>query len=464
MERQLLRKTFNKAQKILKDNTYTLRLNGTTYRRIVPSKEFYVHQWNWDSATHAMGLVHIDEELAFDEIRSLLSGQWENGLVAQITFNPNEKKYFPGSQFWGTEQFKRGEIITSGITQPPLLAVSIEHTYRNAKNQKKAKAFLLEVLPKLIAYHEYLQNYRDPEKSGLLTIIHPWESGTDNSPRFDQSLEQIHLETIPQHVKDVVDTYRTDDKEGQATHRPRLYDYYRYMHLIALFKDWKWDYVRIVKESPFAVKDILFSSIWAKANQSLGSLLRESGDHVKAKKFEDLSEKTIQALHQSWNTKVNLYTDTNVARGKNIPILEDTIASLMPLYAGWMPVEQFKIIFDKLTDPNYYYAPFPIPSTSLANPKFDLARYWRGPSWPITNLFLYEGLQRRQKEKKVALYRQELLEKTLTIISRRGFYEYYDPLLGVGEIEDQTISLGFGSFSWTAAIFIYLHANYNSTI
>src|SRR4051812_22107594 len=103
--------SYKKAEKILKENTYSLILNGKKYRRIVPSKEFYVHQWNWDSATHAMGLVHIDEELAFDEIRSLLSGQWENGLVAQITFNPTEKKYFPGPEFWGTEKFASGEII-----------------------------------------------------------------------------------------------------------------------------------------------------------------------------------------------------------------------------------------------------------------------------------------------------------------------------------------------------------------
>jgi hypothetical protein len=37
----------------------------------------------------------------------------------------------------------------------------------------------------MLAFHRYLLTARDPEKSGLVTIFHPWESGFDNSPRWD---------------------------------------------------------------------------------------------------------------------------------------------------------------------------------------------------------------------------------------------------------------------------------------
>ena len=73
-----------KAKKVLLGNLYEVELNGQLYRRTVPSKEFYVHQWNWDSATHAMGLVYFDEQRAFDELYSLVSGQWKNGLIARL--------------------------------------------------------------------------------------------------------------------------------------------------------------------------------------------------------------------------------------------------------------------------------------------------------------------------------------------------------------------------------------------
>jgi hypothetical protein len=32
---------------------------------------------------------------------------------------------------------------------------------------------------------------RDPEKTGLVTILHPWESGLDDSPVWDYALSQI---------------------------------------------------------------------------------------------------------------------------------------------------------------------------------------------------------------------------------------------------------------------------------
>lgn len=411
-----------------------------------------------------MALVHVDEELAFDELRSLVSGQWDNGLVPQITFNPNETKYFPGPEFWGTERFATGEIITSGITQPPLLAVSVAYVYQQAKNREKADTFIKELLPAVLKYHEYLKTYRDPEDSGLLTIVHPWESGTDNSPRFDEALEAISLESIPEEVKDIVHRYRTDDKEGVATHRPRIYDYYRYMYLVSLYKEWNWDYERIIQESPFAMKDILFSSVWAKANGSLAVLLRECHREREAEKYHRWAEQTRRALINRWDAGKKIFMDINVSREKKEPIKEDTIASFMPLYAGITHDELLQELLTKLTDPTQYWPSFPVPSTSLASPKFDLARYWRGPSWPITNLFLIDGLHDLPTVPGTEKAKRVILDKTLQMIQKKGFFEYYDPLVGFDEIEDKSVTLGFGSFSWTAAIFIYLfnrRAEYN---
>ena len=34
---------------------------------------------------------------------------------------------------------------------------------------------------------------RDPEKSGLITILHPWESGLDDSPSWDEPLSRINV-------------------------------------------------------------------------------------------------------------------------------------------------------------------------------------------------------------------------------------------------------------------------------
>lgn len=447
------------AEKVLENNLYEVTLNGKKYRRTVPSKEFYVHQWNWDSATHAMGLIHVDEQRAYEELLALVSGQWTNGMIAQITFNPKETKYFPGPQFWGTEKFATGEIVTSGITQPPLLAISVNYLWKKAKDRKKVQEFVKQILPAVIKYHYFLKNYHDPENSGLVSAVHPWECGEDNSPRWDLPLEKIKLDEIPDKVKILVNKYRSDDKLGDASHRPGMDDYYRYMYLVQLYQDWDWDYHTIVKESPFLVKDVLFNSIWCKANESLAELLSDSGSQDQAKIFADYAEQTRLALRKLWDPETQIFTDLDVAQGKSVRIKENSVANFTTLLAGVPEDGQLDVLLDKLTDPAQFWPAYPVPTTALSDGKFSLTKYWRGPTWPINDFLIIEGLSRYRNNPRCRKIFADLLDKTLEMITKNGFFEYFDPTNGLARPgKEIDASLGFGSFSWTAAIFLYLMA------
>ncbi len=61
--------------------------------------------------------------------------------------------------------------------------------------------FLKVIYPKLLRWHRYLLTNRDPERSGLVTIFHPWESGTDNSPRWDAALERVAVGVLPAYMR-----------------------------------------------------------------------------------------------------------------------------------------------------------------------------------------------------------------------------------------------------------------------
>ena len=41
---------------------------------------------------------------------------------------------------------------------------------------------------------KYEDLVRDPKKTGLVSILHPWESGYDNSPIWDDPMEKIIIE------------------------------------------------------------------------------------------------------------------------------------------------------------------------------------------------------------------------------------------------------------------------------
>lgn len=42
---------------------------------------------------------------------------------------------------------------------------------------------------------------RDPEGRGLVATLHPWESGMDNSPMWDEALAAVPVDAIPPYVR-----------------------------------------------------------------------------------------------------------------------------------------------------------------------------------------------------------------------------------------------------------------------
>jgi len=69
-------------------------------------------------------------------------------------------------------------------------------------------------------------------------------------------------------------------------------------------------------------------------------------------------------------------------------------------------------------------------------------RYWRGPVWVNINWFLIRGLERYGYEKQA----EHLRETIVSLCLNEGFYEYFDPLTGMGH--------GSDFFSWTAALLL----------
>ncbi|HZE87703.1 MAG TPA: trehalase family glycosidase [Methylomirabilota bacterium] len=467
-----LAETAERAHHILTLNKRTVDRNGEKYDVTIPSNDFYVHQWNWDSATHAMALIHLSPKRAYDEILSLISGQHaDTGLIPHIVFNPDEsqnvdKIYFPGPTYWGTEKYHKGNIETSGITQPPLLAISLDYIDHHAPKDNTHEAFIEQALPAVIKFHDGLKKFRDPDDSGLIIEVHPWATGRDNNPATDKPLLITELKNIPQRVNDMVDKQRTDDSIGKKEDRPSLDYYYRVLSLVDLFKSWGWDYEKIVAESPFAVKDMLTNSLWARANESLAQTLERRGQYREAKKYKGWAEQTKNAIAKTWNNERKQYCDQDVSfdpqtgKKRNEPLLVNTIATFAPLLAGAVTQEQLPYLLDKLEDPQQYGSSFPIPSTALNDTVFNNTCYWRGPSWPITNLFTINGLERYANDETISQELRErcrtkqnnLIDSTLTMISEQGFWEYFDPQTGKGH--------GRPHFSWTAAIYLYLYENY----
>lgn len=157
-----------------------LRANDTgTSIKAAPS--LYPHQWSWDAALISIGLAHVDLERAVAEMRHLFRGQWRNGMIPHIQYNPevSADSYFPDAGRWSAQAVSPDaprNVHTSGIVQPPVHAIAIRHLCDLA-DEDRAREIAREFYRPLREWHRYLISTRDPEKSGLTTIVHPWESG-----------------------------------------------------------------------------------------------------------------------------------------------------------------------------------------------------------------------------------------------------------------------------------------------
>jgi len=138
-----LSKIYQNARNVLDKN----RLNGWT----MPSNRLYPHLWNWDSGFISRGYLHYDPERAYTELRSLFRGQWSDGFLPHIIFNPEYTHHFPGPDYWkaGNSGKVPSGIFTSGISQPPVHATMIVASAKLDPDRERALSFLKEIYPKL---------------------------------------------------------------------------------------------------------------------------------------------------------------------------------------------------------------------------------------------------------------------------------------------------------------------------
>ncbi|MBU0781249.1 MAG: hypothetical protein KKC72_14545, partial [Alphaproteobacteria bacterium] len=232
---------FDHAAEILRENdrgTYT-----------VPTHGLYPFQWNWDSCLTAIGQAHIDEGRAWTEIDTLFDHQWDDGMVPHIVFHQHDDGYFPGPNVWQTHR----PTPTSGITQPPVAGFAVRRIFDMAKDRDMARARAGALLPKIAAWHDWFFRSRDPQGTGLVAIIHPWESGRDNSVDWDAAFERVPTTGVLPFV-------RRDTQHANPDHRPTQAQYERYIYLVQLFRGLNWDNTKLHDASPFQVVDPGFNA------------------------------------------------------------------------------------------------------------------------------------------------------------------------------------------------------------
>lgn len=411
-----------------------------------PAEGPYPHQWLWDSCFVAIGLRHIDVDRAKTEILSLLRGQWHNGMLPNMIFNPSGR-YARDRNIWHSDLNPNSpdDVSTSGITQPPMLAEAIVRIGEKLKKVER-RSWYKQTYPALLAYHQWIYNERDPHAEGLAVLIHPWETGLDNTPTWMNEMHEHQLASWIRLIKvlklgPLINFFRNDTRRIPAAQRINIIDALGLYSTQRRLRRKNYDIDKSLRHSLFAIEDLAFNAIFIRANQRL----KEIAEFLNEELPEDMQArmtKTELAMEQLWDPYSGQYFSRNfVTHGL---LKQSTIATLLPLYAGTIPKDRAKVLVRLLENQYSFGTAYPAPSVPVSSPWFDADGYWQGPTWVNTNWLIIDGLERMGFHD----HAQALKDSTLELVQKHGFYEYFNPQTGA--------PAGAPNFSWTAALILDL--------
>lgn len=433
------------AKKVLSGN-WVPDMNST-----LPSPNLYPHQWSWDAAFVAMGYSHYHTRRAIDEMNALFRGQWRNGLLPHIVFNPDtDESYFPGPSFWNINTSPHAPLHahTSGIIQPPVHSVASLSIFKNANtdaDKQLAREHLETIYPKLVQWHQYMYRERDPLNEGLVFIRHMWESGMDNSPAWDDALEAIKLSP-----NDIPPYKRVDKgKVGHHKERPTAFFYDRAVYLIKIFYENNYNEQAIFDNSPFLIQDVLFNSILSRGGQALAEIADILGKHEEAQMHRQQAERTAEAISSKLYDPVDeFFYDYDMVASK---LIRTRISGgLVALFGAKLKDFHIDAMIRHLRSPGFLgedLTSWTIPSVSMEEAGYTNTTYWKGPAWLNINYLVRDGLVRNAHGNQDALTIAAFLkDRSLELVQKFGFYEYFNPKTGSPH--------GGHQFSWSAALSI----------
>jgi len=410
-----------------------LRANHTG-RWTRPSATQYPHQWNWDSAFISLGWATFDWNLACMEIESMLMARWREGMVPHIHYDPRYvDAYFPGPDRWPNSLrhvATKGEL-TSGISNPTVLVTAARLIGEQQPDVTLRHAFWRRVSAALRDWLHYMISGRQLDGSPLIAMVHPWESGWDNSPRWDL--------LAPARLKPRRPYKRMDTAHVSGAHRPTNRDYDAYVALAEILGDVDYDVVRYRERSPFCVYDVALDALWYRAAADLNHMAAQLGetpavDHHSLETFA----RAFEATH--WDPELGLYVDWDCVSGRRIA--RATAAGLIAMTGGLVTPERARAIWGQYQS---LQAGKPMVKTvPPTDSSYDPMNYWRGPVWLNVNWLILDGMTRSG----LAEEAEELRRQSLSLVRHAGFAEYFHG-------EDGS-AIGTSPFSWTAALTLVL--------
>lgn len=336
-----------------------------------PHRRTYPHLWLWDSCFHSIAWSAFGDERAVIELAAVFEGQLANGFVPHMRY--------------GRRTYKRGPLPTvSSFTQPPVYvrAIASAHAAGLASSD--------ELIDRATRALDALWRLRMRE--GLLVVVHPWEAGTDDSPRWDAWVGSTSWQRRQWSKSDrrlLSSTVFSDD--GAA-----------------------------IDNREFVVAPASFNGIAADAAITLADL---TGDTEWRARGVALAQTLDE---RAWDDAIGQWADVvfvGPADSSRVPTSDAVLPALCVENSTHSTTA-----LGQLADPTRFAAPFGPRFTVASQPAYQPDAYWRGPAWPQLNYLTVLAAKRCG----MTSLADELTDSTRRGALRSGFAEYWNPDTGEG--------------------------------
>lgn len=180
--------------------------------------------------------------------------------------------------------------------------------------------------------------------------------------------------------------------------------------------------------------------------RALATVARSLGDATAERAWSEEAGRIGTALLESmWDEERGLFSDVDPGSGSRTGV--KAAVCFYPLLTDLLSKETVTRLLGHLRDRGEFASPFPVPSSSLDDPRFHAEGRWRnrrrncpwnGRVWPMTNSHVLEGLLRQwiAGRREVGPTAVELLRRFVRMLFRGGdperpaCFEHYNPLTG----------------------------------
>lgn len=403
-----------KAEQLLLSNIIKGTYRDTKYFYVRSSANKYHHHVLWDSSFHQIVLSYFKPEYAKKDLLCYLEMQQSNGFLPHMIYWEQDKTMSGlAEKITSTfHAFLYSHPRMSKLTQPPVIAFALEEVYKRTNDKK----FLNKAYPKVKKFYDYLARERDPDKDGLVSIIHSWETGIDASPAYDS-------------------VYKL---KGPS----RLFAFYwNATKLLFKYKLLNWDLERIFNANLFCVEDLSYNCIYAFGLRALSRLAKELDKKEDFKHYKELADRVEDAIIKNyWNEEDKIFYNVDKEGNK---IKSKTIISLFPLILENIDKEKVDCLVKHIINRKEFRTPYPVPSVAVSEESFEPDYHgllWRGPTWVNINWFLAHGLNMHGYK----ILAKILTSKTKEMVEKSGYWEFYNPFNAKGE--------GAKDFCWSTLV------------